>query len=61
MNYANTDDRVREAERNTRVIKERFRMTYYWFPYKNIPNIMICHLVMSLKKNLNLFPSKGEM
>ena len=61
MNYANTDDHVPEAERNSRVIKERFIMTYYWLPYKNIPHIMICQLEMNLTQNLNLFPAKREV
>ena len=61
MNYANTDDHVPEAERNNRVIKEKFIMTYYWLPYKHIPHIMIRHLVMNLTQNFNMFPAKGEV
>ena len=34
MNDVNTDDHAHEIESNNRVIKERFRIVYYRFPYK---------------------------
>ena len=58
-NDENRDNHIPEADRNNRVIKERFRISYYRLPYKNIPRIMIRHLVMNVTLNLNLFPSKG--
>ena len=33
LNFANPDDYVPESERNNRVIKERFLISYYQFPY----------------------------
>ena len=57
-NYYNPDNHVPEAERNNRVINYRFRIAYYPLPYKNIPRIMICHLVMNVTQNLNIFPTK---
>ena len=59
VNYANPSDHVPEAERNNRVIKERFRISYHRLPYKIIPKVMIKSLAMRVTKNLNLFPAKG--
>ena len=61
MNHENPDNHISEAERNNRVIKERFRMAYYIFIYKNTPIIMISHLVMNAPQSLNLFPAKGRV
>ena len=61
IQYSNIDDYIPEANMNTRVIKERFILTYYRFTYKSIPNIMICHLVMNETRNFYLFPSKEEV
>ena len=33
MNYKIPDDHIPESESNNRVIKEKFRITYYRFPY----------------------------
>ena len=57
-NYENPYEHVPESESNNRVIKERFRIAYYQFTYKNIPRIMIRPLVMNVTWNLNLFPTK---
>ena len=57
--YKNPDDHVPEAERNSRVIKEKFRMSYYRLHYKKIPKIIILHLAMNVAQNLNMFPAKG--
>ena len=59
MSYENPDDHVPEAERKNIVIKERFRIEYYRFTYKNTPMIMICNLAMNMTQNFNLFPSIG--
>ena len=37
MNYANPQEHVPEAERNNRVIKERFRAAFHRLPFKKIP------------------------
>ena len=58
MNDVNTDNHAHEIESNNRVIKERFRIVYYRFPYKEIPRINIRHLEMNVIQNLNLFPAK---
>ena len=59
MNYTNQDNHVPEAETNSKVKKERFIISYYQLPYKNILRIMIRHLVMNVTRNLNMFPAKG--
>ena len=59
INYENTYDHFPEAERNNGVIKQRFRVSYYRFPYKNIPRIMIRHFSINVMRDLNIFPAKG--
>jgi hypothetical protein len=59
MNFTNAQDRVPEAERNNRTIKERIRAAYHRLPYKAIPQIMINYLAMIQANQLNLFPVKG--
>jgi hypothetical protein len=59
MNYANPQEHVPEAERNNRVIKERFRAAFHRLPFKNIPKIMVKILAMECAKKLNFFPPKG--
>ena len=61
MNYENTEGNFPEAERNNRDIQERFRIVYYWLPYKKISRIMIFHLAMNVTRKLNLFPAKGVL
>ena len=61
MNYENTEGNFPEAERNNRDIQERFRIVYYWLPYKKISRIMIFHLAMNVTQKLNLFPAKGGL
>ena len=58
ISYENPYDHVPEAESNNRVIKNMFRISYYRFSYKNIPRVIICHLVMNVTQNLNVFPTK---
>jgi hypothetical protein len=59
VNYSNPQEHVPEAERNNRVIKERFRAAYHRLPYTKIPKIMIKMLTMECAKKLNFFPPKG--
>ena len=48
MNYSNIDDHVPETKSNNILIKERFRIVYYWLSYKETPMIMIRHLAMNV-------------
>ena len=57
-NDANIYERVPEAESNNRLIKERFLISYFRFPYKKTPRIMIRNLAMKMTKNL-FFPAKA--
>jgi Reverse transcriptase (RNA-dependent DNA polymerase) len=59
MNYANPQEHVPEAERNNRVIKERFRAAFHRLPFSKLPTIMIKILAMECAKKLNFFPPKG--
>jgi hypothetical protein len=59
MNYANPQEHVPEAERNNRVIKERFRAAFHRLPYKKIPKIMVKILTMECAKKLNFFAPRG--
>jgi hypothetical protein len=59
MNYANPQEHVPEAERNNRVIKERFRAEFHPLPFTMIPQIMVKILAMECAKKLNFFPPKG--
>jgi hypothetical protein len=59
MNYTNPQEHVPEAERNNRVIKERFRSAFHRLPFKKVPKIMVKILAMESDKKLNFFPPKG--
>ena len=48
MNDSNIDNHVTETKSNSRLIKERFTIAYYWLSYKKIPMIMISHLAMNV-------------
>ena len=41
MYSANPQEHVPEAERNNRVIKERFRAAFHRLPFKKMPKIMV--------------------
>ena len=60
-NYFNPDDHVPDIERNNRVVKERFRISYYRLPFQKIPRVMIHFLAMVNTKTLNLFPVKHRI
>ena len=59
MNYANPQEHVPEAERNNRVLKERFRANFHRLPFKKMPKVMVKILAMECAKKLNFFPPKG--
>jgi hypothetical protein len=59
MNYASPQEHVPEAERNNRVIKERFRSVFHRLRFKKLPKIMVKILAMECGKKLNFFPPKG--
>ena len=58
IRYTNQEKHVPEADRNNRLIKDRYRIAYYWFPYKKIPSNMIHRLEMNARLNLYVFSSK---
>jgi hypothetical protein len=61
MNYCNPQEHVPEAERNIRVIKERYRSAFHRLLYKKLPKIMIKILAMDSEKKLNFFPTKRNL
>ena len=58
-NLANTQELVREAEHNNRILKECIQATYHGIPYKMLLQTIICHMVMETAAKLNYFPAKG--
>ena len=50
MNYANPQEHVPEAERNNRVIKERFRSAFHRLPFTKLPKILVKVLTMESAK-----------
>ena len=58
-NYANPQEHVPEAERNIRVIKERFRATFHRLPFTKLPSVMVKIFAMEVTKKLNFFPPRG--
>jgi hypothetical protein len=59
INYSNPQEHVPEAERNIRVIKERFRAAFHRLPFTKLPKVMVQILAMESAKKLNFFPPKG--
>jgi hypothetical protein len=57
MNYAIPQEHAPEAERNNRVIKERFRASFQRLPFNTIPKLMVKILAMESAKKLH---QKGE-
>ena len=55
FNFTGSKEHVPEAERNSRIIKERVRAAFHQLPYKKIPKVMTHILVMESTKNLNFF------
>jgi hypothetical protein len=47
MNYTTTNERVPEAERNNRTIKEQIRAVYHSLPYKAMSPVMLMHYAKS--------------
>lgn len=58
VNHCSADEHVPEAERNNRLIQERFRIQYNRWPFKVVPRIMIRHLARRVCHDLNIFPNK---
>ena len=61
MNYENLYKNVHESESNNRVIKDRFRVAYYRYPYVKISRIMIHNLAINAKPNKKVFSTKGGL
>ena len=59
INYSNPQEHVPEAERNIRVVKERFRASFHRLPFTKLPRVMVQVLAMECAKKLNFFPPKG--
>jgi hypothetical protein len=59
INYAGAQENVPRAERNNRVIQERVRAAYHWFPLTHLPRILVKYLVMESTKKLNFFHNKN--
>ena len=59
VNYCAADEHVPEAERNNRVIQERFRIQYNRWVFKVVPRIMIRHVAMRVTRDINIFPNKN--
>ena len=57
-NYASAQEHVPPAERNNRTIKERVRASYHGSPFRCLPRIAICYMVMEAAAKLNYFPAK---
>ena len=58
VNHCGSDEHVPEAERNNRMIQERFRIQYNRWPFKVVPRIMIRHLARRVCHDINIFPNK---
>ena len=58
MNSLNPYHHVPEAEKNNRVIKYRFIISYYRLTYQKIPSIIISQLAINVKQSLNIFTVK---
>jgi hypothetical protein len=56
MHYTAAQEHVPEAERNTRVIKEQFRMVYHQLPYNHLPRILVKYLTYKSARMPNIFP-----
>ena len=48
-----------DVERLNRWIEERFRVAFYYLPFKAIPRIMVDNLAMECGYSSNLVPAKG--
>ena len=57
MNVTAADNHVGDFERSICTTKERVRTTVHGLPFKRIPKLMVCGLVINSTKNLNQFPS----
>jgi hypothetical protein len=55
MNYASPQEHFTEAERNNRVIKERFCAAFHQLLFTKIPKVMVKVLAMKSGKKLNFF------
>ena len=58
INHCVADEHLPEAERNNRIIQERFRIQYNRWPFKLVPRIMIRHLARRVCHDINIFPNK---
>ena len=59
MNYTTPEDHENMAERNNRTIGERVRAVLHGLPFRIVPKVLVCFMVMTCTHQLNLFPAKG--
>ena len=59
MNYANPQEHVPEAERNNRVIIERFRASFHRLPFNKLPKNIVKLLAMEIAKKIIFSPKGG--
>ena len=61
LNTTAADEHVPQIERQIKVVKERFRITWNLFPYKKLPNRMISCMVGNAVFWLNAPPVNSGM
>ena len=59
VNLCNPDEHVEDVKRFNRSIKEKFRVAFYYLPFKAITQIMVDNLAMECGYSSNLVPAKG--
>jgi hypothetical protein len=57
LNVTATSEHVPRIERKIRVVKERVRAIRHSLPYERIPALMIAHMVLTVSRLLNFFPT----
>ena len=58
MNICAKDEHVPGIERATRTVKDRVRYLCHSVPYKRFTKLMTIHVVLTVVKWINIFPSK---
>ena len=61
LNVCAANEHIPLIERCIRTFKERVRAIRHSLPYKNMPGLMIVHLVYFVCHWLNAFPPKGQL
>ena len=61
LNVTSADEHVPEIERRIRVVKERARAIRHSLPFDRIPRLMTTHMILTVVKILNYFPTKSGL